>query len=65
MRGNEKIYIQVSDNIESPETLKLELTPLQAIKDAYPKLLIARTRHSEYDIEGIRVIDIAHWLIGL
>lgn len=63
MRGNEKIYIQVSDNIDSSETLQREISPLIAIRDAYPKLLIARTRHEEYDIEGIKVIDLAHWLL--
>lgn len=64
MKGNEKIYIQVSDNIEAPETLARELAPLRAIRDSYPKLLIARTRHDPYDIEGIQVIDLAHWIFG-
>ena len=64
MRGSEKVYIQVSDNIEMPETFNREIAPLQAIRDAYPKLLIARTRHEDYDIEGVQVVDIAHWLLN-
>lgn len=64
MRGNEKIYIQVSDNIAEEATLERELRPLRRIKDAYPKLLLANTRLPSYDIEGIKVIDLPKWLLG-
>ena len=63
-RGSEQVYIQVSDNVDAPETLERELAPLRAIRDAYPKVLIARTRHDDYTIDGIRVLDLARWLIG-
>lgn len=65
MKRSEKMYIQVSDNIGNDfdnETFKREVTPLLQIKDAYPKILIARTHHDSYTYEGVQIIDIKNWL---
>lgn len=63
IKRNEKLYIQVSDNISDRDTFAREVAPLLQIKDAYPKMVLARTRYEEYQYEGIRVIDIADWLL--
>lgn len=64
MRGSEKIYIQVSDDVSNTTTLAREVDPLLKIRDAYPKMLIARTRNPTYDLDGILVCDLAAWLAG-
>ena len=63
IKRSEKLYIQVSGNIEEPDTFQREVDPLLKIKDAYPKLILSRIRQEAYLYEGIQIIDVADWLL--
>ena len=63
VRGGEKVYIQVSDDISPRETFGREYGPLLKIKDAYPKMILANTRHETYDCAGIKIHNLPDWLL--
>lgn len=64
IKRSEKVYIQVSDDISNDKTFEREISPLLAIKDAYPKMIIARTRHEKVDRNGVAIVDLARWMAG-
>jgi hypothetical protein len=45
------------------ETLNRELRPFTKISDGYEKILIANTNQFTYHIDGIKIIDLAFWLM--
>ncbi len=41
IRGTEKVYIQVAYLLAEPTTIEREFSPLEAIDDNYPKLVLS------------------------
>lgn len=64
IKRNEKLYIQVANSIDDPDTFRREVDPLLKIKDAYPKMILTRTRQEPYQYEGVKIVDVADWLTG-
>lgn len=63
IKRNEKIYIQVANSIDDPDTFQREVEPLLRIRDAYPKMILTRTKQELYQYEGVKIVDVANWLI--
>ena len=54
----------MSDDIGADSTLEREIAPILSIGDAFPKILITRTRHEPHTREGVLVLNFARWLLG-
>ena len=63
-RASELYYIQVSDDISREDTFQREVEPLLKIRDAHPKILLARTKHPATTYNGVLIQDIARWLLN-
>ncbi len=64
IKRNEKLYIQVADDVSRDETVIREVSPFLEIRDAYPKMVLARTGHDTYTYDGVEIRDLADWLVG-
>lgn len=64
LKPNDRTYIQVCYDLENLETRKREVNSLLSIKDSYEKIIIARTKQPMAHIDGIKVYDIADWLMN-
>lgn len=62
-KADAKIYIQVTEDMTNPSTMKRELASLQSIRDAYPKVIIALRGNYPTEIDGIRIFSAADFLL--
>lgn len=63
-KPNEKMYIQVTESMSSPETRARELRPLQTIRDNYEKVILSMDRSYINSYEGIKAWNLIDWLLG-
>lgn len=61
-RDGRKMYIQVAYLLSSKTTVEREASPLLAVKDNYPKLLLTLDREVGDDYEGVRRLYLPDWL---
>lgn len=63
-KTDEKKYIQVTENMNSPETRERELAPLRKIRDHYEKLVIALDCDFTQTQDGIKVVHALDFLLS-
>lgn len=63
-KHDERLYIQVTETLASPETYERELAPFSLVNDAFPKLVLTTDRLRLGTTEqGVRIENLVDWLL--
>lgn len=63
-KPNDKMYIQVTESMQSPETRERELRPLRMIPDNYEKIVLSMDRNYINSYDGIKSLNLIDWLLS-
>lgn len=63
-KPNDKLYIQVTESMLSPDTRERELRPLRMIPDNYEKIVLSMDRDYINSYDGIRSLNLIDWLLA-
>lgn len=63
-KPNDKLYIQVTESMQSSETRERELRPLRMIADNYEKIVLSMDRNYITSYEGIKSLNLIDWLLS-
>lgn len=62
-KAGQRVYVQVTESMLEESTKTRELAPLQSIRDGFPKIIIVRQGNYPPDVDGIRIIHAANFLL--
>ena len=63
-KPNDKVYIQVTESMQSPQIRERELRPLRMIGDNYEKIILSMDRSFINSYEGIKSLNLIDWLLA-
>jgi len=63
-KPNDKLYIQVTESMQSFETRERELRPLRMIQDNYEKIVLSMDRDFIKSYDGIKSLNLIDWLLA-
>ena len=61
--ADDKLYIQVTESMQSEDVRKRELAPLQKIRDNYEKIVLSLELGLDASYDGIRSLNLVDWLL--
>lgn len=62
-KPDNKVYIQVTESMQVPETRDRELRPLRMIPDNYEKIVLSMDRNFITSYNGIKSLNLIDWLL--
>lgn len=63
-KPSDKLYIQVTESMQAPETRERELRPLRMIPDNYEKIVLSMDRNFINCYDGIKSLNLIDWLLS-
>ena len=61
--ADDKLYIQVTESMQSEDVRKRELAPLQKIRDNYEKIVLSLEPGLDSSYDGIKSLNLIDWLL--
>ena len=62
--ADDKLYIQVTESMQSEDVRSRELAPLQKIRDNYEKIVLSLEPGLDASYDGIKSLNLVDWLLG-
>ena len=59
-----KLYIQVTESMQSDDVCMRELAPLQKIRDNFEKIVLSLEPRLATSYDGIKSLNLVDWLLG-
>lgn len=63
--ADDKLYIQVTESMQSEDVRKRELAPLQKIRDNYEKIVLSLEPGLDASYDGIKSLNLVDWLLDV
>ncbi len=63
-KGDETLYIQVTQSMVDEKTRERELKPLKLLRNGHPKMVIAGEALMVDSLDGFPVVGLTEWLLG-